>query len=70
MQCPRCGSKETWSHVVQCRTLSDYNDPFVKDVEKNIKKIARMDQQQKVIRNVISDMRNFLLNGSNNYNTN
>ena len=69
-QCPRFGYKETWDHVVTCRTLSDHNEQFLNEVERNITKIAMTDQQKQVTRIVISDMRKYLLNRSNNYITN
>ena len=69
-QCLRCGYNETWEYVITCRTLSDYNEKFIKEVEKKIQKIARTDQQKQVMRNVMSDMRRFLVNLSNNYSTN
>ena len=56
--------------MIICRTLSDYNEKFIKEVEKKIQKIARTDQQKQVMRNVMSDMRRFLVNLSNNYSTN
>jgi len=40
------------------------------EVERNITKIAMTDQQKQVMRIMISDMRKYLLNRSNNYITN
>ena len=50
--------------------LSDYKEQFLNEVERNIKKIAMTDQQKQVTRIVISDIRKYLLNRSNNYSTN
>jgi len=68
--CLRCGEIETCYHVVQCRALSDYNKRFVREVVQKLQLGLRTEQQKAVVRNINNDLKSYLLNTSNRYQTN
>ena len=68
--CPRCGEKETWSHIIQCQALTDVNDRFVSEVVKKIRTKASKENQKQVVEDVNVDLRSFLITKTNKHVTN
>ena len=55
--CPRCSEVETWSHVVQHRTLKDKNVQFMNELIRSLKPKAITNKQKMIIENIHSDLK-------------
>ena len=53
---------ETWEHVVTCRTLSDQNACFVKEVQCELNKQTKTDEYKSAVSKIINDLKKFILN--------
>jgi len=47
--------------VIRCRALGDYNESFVQEVEKELKLKIKSELQKKVVNNIVSDLRSYLI---------
>ena len=69
-KCPRCNAIETWSHVIQCESLRTVNEDIVEETHEELKKKVNTELQDITVSMIKKDLKTYLLNESNEFNTN
>ena len=69
-KCPRYNAKETRSHVIQCESLRIANKDIVEEIYKELKKKVNTELQDITVSMIKKDLKTYLLNESNEYDTN
>ena len=69
-ECPRCSEEETWEHVVQCKKTVSMRAEFILNLHADLKKVQIEDVPDYELRLIIEDIRKFMRDEVDNYNTN
>ena len=60
-ECPRCGKREDWTHVILCEGINEIKYEYLNDVKSNIEKLNLNDEEKQNAEMIIDDIENYIL---------